>query len=132
MLVNADPGVLLHPYHCSCCKCFQAVESPKLCYLVNSWRKEGQGNIMLYERLFHVLPFLSFQPLGSAAGPAPYSEEATAILENKNCDYSIRISLEDAKSGNGEYMVLRQNHPVCHMRLLQCFTPPQKYGLVQI
>lgn len=37
--------------------------------------------------------------LGSSVGPAPFSKDEIACIERDSCDYSIKISLDEAKAG---------------------------------
>lgn len=46
------------------------------------------------------------QPLGSHIGPAPFSSDEAARLERESCDYSIKISLDEAQIGKGRYQIL--------------------------
>lgn len=39
------------------------------------------------------------QPLGTSLGPAPFSHDDAAVRERASCDYSIKVSLEEAKAG---------------------------------
>ena len=46
--------------------------------------------------------FPVFQDLNSAIGPAPFSYEDSATLAREACDYSIKISLDEARAGTGK------------------------------
>ena len=47
-----------------------------------------------------------FQDLSSGMGPAPFSHEDAAVMERESCDYSIKISLDEAKAGTGKFISL--------------------------
>ena len=55
--------------------------------------------ILPYFRLY--IFFGVLQDLNSAIGPAPFSYEDSATLAREACDYSIKISLDEARAGTG-------------------------------